>query len=123
MLNWWLSQGGIPGNIWIHEKFDDKPLTIIPGMKDKFNAILSRIPSNQKGLTIKALYLTTLFLGATTHLYGNYSIKESQYAGDDFAEGIMQDPETLYYPLMDRMGTKTIGIVELYGKTFSCLFY
>jgi len=51
-------------------------------------------------------------------LYGDYAIKESEYAGDGYADGIFKDPETLNYPRYPDTHNKTIGIVELYGKNY-----
>ena len=42
MLNWWLSHGGVPENVFQHERCEEEPLKVIPGLMEKFQSILRR---------------------------------------------------------------------------------
>ena len=60
-----------------------------------------------------------MYLGeiVSVHEIGDYDIKESIYAGDGFAKGIFEDPETLYYPIKGRQ-TENYSVVEIAGNPY-----
>ena len=41
-LTWWLGAGGVPANHFHHERFDEQPLKVVPGMVEKFMQIVER---------------------------------------------------------------------------------
>ena len=54
---------------------------------------------------------------AKTQLLGPYDYKESIYYGDGYARGIMEDPESLDFPLHGSLKVE-ITIVELLGEDY-----
>ena len=59
------------------------------------------------------------YLGEIVSIYeiGDYDIKESIYAGDGYAKGIFEDPESLNYPIWGKK-TENYSVVELAGNPY-----
>ena len=126
-----MSEGGVPATWLHHKRYEEQPIKHVPGLREKFLSIVNRQPEGKKSFFIlrvaplaRKIHETIKCcsnpdLGEIVSIYeiGDYDIKESIYAGDGYAKGIFEDPETLSYPQSGKK-TQNYSVIELAGNPY-----